>query len=301
MFEIRKSQPGDAPALAEVWRRSVRATHHFLSADDFRQIDLLVSQQYLPQADLWLAVDDAGAPVAFLGLSGTHVDSLFVDPAVRGQGIGKLLLAHVGQMPAALTVDVNEQNAQAVGFYLKQGFVQTGRSATDGDGRPYPLLHLRRAAPPALPPVKEIRVRLATPADIPILFEVRTSVLQNHLSRGQMVEWGVTLETTRQLMEQSPCIWGGEVNGEVVAFATADVEGGSVFAMFIRPGFEGLGLGRRLMAEVEALLFRHHALIWLETDGRDPVRANGFYLKLGWTLAAELAEGDVRYEKRRPA
>lgn len=300
MFEIRKSQPGDAPALAAVWRRSVQATHHFLSDHDFREIDILVSQHYLPQADLWVVADAAGAPLAFMGMSGTHVDSLFVDPAVRGKGIGKLLLAHVGQMPAALTVDVNEQNEQAVAFYRKQGFVQTGRSATDGDGRPYPLLHLRRAAPPARPPLCDIRVRLAVPDDIPTLFDIRVSVLENHLSRSQLLEWNVTPGTTLQLMRQSPCIWVGEVNGEVVAFATADIEGGSVFAMFVRPGFEGLGLGRLLMDEVEALLFRHHELIWLETDGRDPVRANGFYLKRGWTVAARLEEGDVRYEKRRP-
>jgi len=41
-------------------------------------------------------------------------------------------------------VDVNEQNDQAVGFYRKMGFTETGRSPTDDDGRPYPLLHMVR-------------------------------------------------------------------------------------------------------------------------------------------------------------
>jgi len=40
---------------------------------------------------------------------------------------------------------VNEQNLQGVGFYLHMGFVETGRSETDDQGRPYPLLHLRLA------------------------------------------------------------------------------------------------------------------------------------------------------------
>jgi putative acetyltransferase len=37
---------------------------------------------------------------------------------------------------------VNEQNAQAVGFYEHLGFQRTGRSDKDSQGRPYPLIHL---------------------------------------------------------------------------------------------------------------------------------------------------------------
>jgi len=44
----------------------------------------------------------------------------------------------------ALTLDVNEQNTQALGFYLHQGFEIVGRSPKDGLGQPYPLLHMRR-------------------------------------------------------------------------------------------------------------------------------------------------------------
>lgn len=47
----------------------------------------------------------------------------------------------------ALSVDVNEQNPQAVGFYLHYGFVQTGRSPLDGEGRPFPLLHMSLLRP----------------------------------------------------------------------------------------------------------------------------------------------------------
>ncbi len=40
-------------------------------------------------------------------------------------------------------LDVNEQNPQALGFYLKQGFEVIGRTEHDGMGQPYPLLHMR--------------------------------------------------------------------------------------------------------------------------------------------------------------
>jgi putative acetyltransferase len=43
----------------------------------------------------------------------------------------------------ALTVDVNEQNPEALAFYRACGFTVAGRSEVDDAGRPFPLLHLR--------------------------------------------------------------------------------------------------------------------------------------------------------------
>ena len=72
-----------------------------------------------------------------------HVTStLFVDPDVRGCGVGKLLIEHALSLTPKLTTNVNEQNEQAVGFYQKMGFRVTGRSETDDLGQPYPLLNL---------------------------------------------------------------------------------------------------------------------------------------------------------------
>ena len=44
-------------------------------------------------------------------------------------------------------MDVNEQNSAARGFYEACGFAVEGRSELDDQGRPYPLLHMRLAAP----------------------------------------------------------------------------------------------------------------------------------------------------------
>jgi putative acetyltransferase len=57
--------------------------------------------------------------------------------------VGKSLLMFAINELNAIELDVNEQNPQAIGFYLKQGFEVIGRSETDGLGEPYPLLHLR--------------------------------------------------------------------------------------------------------------------------------------------------------------
>jgi len=69
--------------------------------------------------------------------------------------------------------------------------------------------------------------------------------------------------------------------------------------MFVLPTHENLGLGRQLMAVAEAALFEHHERLFLITDGRDGIRANGFYQRLGWAVVGQVEGGDVRYEKSR--
>ena len=77
-----------------------------------------------------------------MALSDGTMDALFIDPAYRGRGVGRRRVEHALMLSPILTTDVNEQNGQAVGFYQRLGFVETGRSATDGQGRPYPVVHL---------------------------------------------------------------------------------------------------------------------------------------------------------------
>ena len=142
MPHIRESRPGDGDRIVAIWRAAVEATHDFLTPDDLEAIDSMV-RVFLPGAALWLAVDQDDRPIGFMGLGKDHMDSLFIDPAFRGQGIGRALVAHALTLHPTLTTDVNEQNEQAVGFYERLGFVRTGRSPTDDEGRPYPLIHLR--------------------------------------------------------------------------------------------------------------------------------------------------------------
>lgn len=143
-------------------------------------------------------------------------------------------------------------------------------------------------------------IRRATVADIDTLFDIRTSVRQNHLSREQMAELGITPAVLGEAIENSPCAWIAEIDGLAGGFAMVELEQGELFALFVRPACEGLGLGRLLLAAAEEQLFREHESIWLVTDGGDGVRANAFYLGQGWQLAGRVDERDVRYEKSRP-
>ena len=142
-------EPRDFPRTVDVWEASVRATHHFVREEDIRFFRPLV-EEGLPQFAQLACVRDAQGQVAgFVGVAEQKVEMLFIHPDARGQGAGKRLLEYALGEFGATTLDVNEQNEQAVGFYLHMGFAVTGRSELDGTGKPYPLLHLRYTGRPA--------------------------------------------------------------------------------------------------------------------------------------------------------
>ena len=147
---IRAAPPADWPALQSLWRRSVAATHAFVSRDDLDAIERALIPCYFPAMQhIWLAADAAGRPLGFVGSRERSIEMLFLDPDVFRQGIGTALLRHAcACLPppddAPVRLDVNEANEPALRFYLAQGFVVIGRSPLDGDGRPYPLLHMER-------------------------------------------------------------------------------------------------------------------------------------------------------------
>ncbi len=142
---IRPLQHDDLPALLVIWEQSVRATHAFLSEQDIQALLPIVRDQALPHLEVWVANDDADAPIGFMGLDGNKVEALFVSPTRFRQGGGRQLLAHARALKGTLELDVNEQNPRAVAFYLAMGFVVSGRSPVDGQGNPFPLLHLKEA------------------------------------------------------------------------------------------------------------------------------------------------------------
>lgn len=154
-MRIRQAMTCDHAVLADLWRRSVEATHHFLPAGEVYRLFHDVRSAYLPGVEIiWvaeLAPHDEAAPAqhaagrslaGFIGCNGAQVEMLFIDPGCFRHGVGRALLEHVRALHPRLTLDVNEQNPQALAFYERQGFKVVGRSALDGQGNPYPLLHM---------------------------------------------------------------------------------------------------------------------------------------------------------------
>ena len=129
------------PELIELWEKSVRATHDFLSEADIKQYKRLIFEQYFDQLQLF-CVKTANKIDGFIGINGKLIQMLFVDPNAMGRGIGKSLIQYGIRKHSVNEVGVNEQNEQAVGFYKHLGFQIAERFEGDAAGKPYPVLSM---------------------------------------------------------------------------------------------------------------------------------------------------------------
>lgn len=147
-MDIQRASASDGEALLDIWLRSVRATHAFVPEVDIQAM-LPHVRDYLASGspELWVLRAEDGTAMGFMGMSGSKMESLFLAPEFQGRGGGRRMVRHAQAFCGELTVDVNEQNHAARKFYEACGFVVEGRSELDDQGRPYPLLHLRLAAP----------------------------------------------------------------------------------------------------------------------------------------------------------
>lgn len=144
-MNIRMSRPSEASDIIQIWKTSVDATHDFLTAHDRQAIEKEVVG-FFSETPVWVATNQEDQPLGFMFLHDGHLEALFVDASARGLGVGKALISYALALHPDLSVDVNEQNQQAVGFYQHMGFEVSGRSERDNQGRAYPLLHLSKVS-----------------------------------------------------------------------------------------------------------------------------------------------------------
>lgn len=145
-FVIRPARASDYAQIVAVWERSVRATHDFLHPDDILFYKRIVEGIDFPAFPVYCLVREDTVS-GFVGVFGSKIEMLFLDPAVIGRGQGARLLRFALEALKAEAVDVNEQNTRALAFYRRFGFEVAGRTEVDGAGKPYPVLQLRRPIP----------------------------------------------------------------------------------------------------------------------------------------------------------
>ena len=143
ILEVADRTPDLINQLLEVWEKSVRATHLFLSDREIKNIKEYVPQALNGIAHLIIAKDETGLPVAFMGVEDGTLEMLFISPEERGKGLGKRLIRYGIENHGVKRLAVNDQNPQANGFYEHMGFQVYKRTDLDEQGNPYPLLYMR--------------------------------------------------------------------------------------------------------------------------------------------------------------
>lgn len=142
---IRLATANEHATLINIWEASVRATHDFLPEDYLQFIKSILPRAF-SHVQLYVYVQADETIAGFAGVDEDKIEMLFIDPSMRGKGVGRKLITFCMKQLSANKVDVNEQNQQAVDFYQHIGFVVTGRSELDGASKPFPLLHMQLAS-----------------------------------------------------------------------------------------------------------------------------------------------------------
>lgn len=143
LIEVNELNTALIKQLFEIWDKSVRETHLFLSDSEIKNISKYIPQALNSIAHLIVAVNDEEKPVAFMGIEERKLEMLFISPQYRGKGLGKQLLHYGIENYSINELGVNEQNPQARGFYEHMGFQVYKRTDTDEQGNPYPILYMK--------------------------------------------------------------------------------------------------------------------------------------------------------------
>ncbi|MDJ0772310.1 MAG: GNAT family N-acetyltransferase [Mastigocoleus sp. MO_167.B18] len=144
-----------------------------------------------------------------------------------------------------------------------------------------------------------MNIREAQIEDVETMFEIRTSVTENHQSREEIAELGITPETVTQMLQTDCCAWIADIDDKPIGFSIANATEKTILGLFVLPSFEGRGAGKAVLQKAEEWLFSQDIEeIWLLT-GNDPnLRAYGFYLHLGWKPVGVIKDGEMEGEMK---
>ncbi|MFM9986813.1 MAG: GNAT family N-acetyltransferase [Flavobacteriales bacterium] len=136
--------------------------------------------------------------------------------------------------------------------------------------------------------------REAIVRDIPAIQSIRNSVAENLINDPLLI----SDERCADFLENKGKGWICEVDGYPVGFAIADLQGKSVWALFVRPEFENRGIGKKLHTLMLNWYFsQSNEHLWLSTE--ESSRAELFYCLNGWTSVGMPNEQMVEFKMTR--
>ena len=136
-----------------------------------------------------------------------------------------------------------------------------------------------------------MNIRVAEIKDISQIQVVRNLVKENQLSDPALVPDS----DVEDYISRRGKGWVCESDGEVVGFAIADLVENNIWALFIHPDFERMGIGKKLHEEMLNWYFsQSDKTVWLGTSPK--TRAELFYRKAGWKEVGVHGKGEIKFE-----
>ena len=137
-FRLRPYRPDDEDAAVELWRLTWQQAYPDI---DFtarvswwreRWRNELVAKASI------IVAEGAGALIGFVTIDASgYLDQLVVAPAQWGSSLAGTLVDEAKRLaPSGITLLVNADNARAIRFYARNGFVHAGSDVNPTSGRP---------------------------------------------------------------------------------------------------------------------------------------------------------------------
>jgi GNAT superfamily N-acetyltransferase len=127
--------------------------------------------------------------------------------------------------------------------------------------------------------------------DIKQIQIVRHSVKENVLSNPALV----TDKNCEDYITIRGKGWVCEIDNLVIGFAIADLVENNIWALFLRPEYEGKGIGKKLHDMMLDWYFsKTKEKVWLGTAMN--TRAELFYKRHGWREVGKHGRGEIKFE-----
>jgi putative acetyltransferase len=138
-LKLRPYATSDEEAAIDLWRRTWQAAYpHIDFATRVAWWRKRWRSELVPQAQIMVAEMD-GVMEGFVTVDpkSGYLDQIVVAPEFWGSNVATMLLDRAKRIsPARLDLLVNKDNARAIRFYEKRGFVLAGDGANTVSGRP---------------------------------------------------------------------------------------------------------------------------------------------------------------------
>lgn len=134
-------------------------------------------------------------------------------------------------------------------------------------------------------------IREAKIEDIKKIQIVRNAVTENTLSNPNLV----TDEDCAEFMTVRGKGWVCEMNNEIVGFSIVDLKDNNIWALFVKPGFDKMGIGKQLHDIMLDWYFKQTThTVWLGTSPK--TRGEKFYRNAGWTEIGAHGNDEIKFE-----